>query len=308
MFKVVDIFILALGIIFPICSFLGYLSWEKGLIIGGFHSIIVITALLAKKLKKRIMSFIAYFVFVMGVYVLIDESGILYEGYTGYAPLTFYLKYACIGAVIGFIFKFRAYAISGALLGFWAGIFLESLFGKSITFDALLSGIAANYAMAGMGGEHLFLVGVPFILFGAIALYVFYGGEYTLPGGGYSTYTRPPSYDGASENSSNYGNDSYVDHNSYNDNYDNYNNYNNYDNHDDQNDYYSSSQDDEPVNHYGWSQSQIDLDNEQRYYGTPTWYEEKEIEENDYGKPWYARDEDDGYGRPAWARDDEEED
>ena len=145
--RITDGILFLLGLLFPLGGVLGFISIEKGLIIGGMHSSVLIFSTLAKQFERRIFSGLTYFCFIVGVLALIDEAGILYEGYTAYSPWKFYFMYGGIGAIIAFLFNFKGYAITGALLAYWIPLNANLLFnGKSLDSSGIIHGINHFYA------------------------------------------------------------------------------------------------------------------------------------------------------------------
>ncbi len=318
----IDLFLLLLGIIFLVGALIGKIDFKIASLVFILHTGTLLFAMLAKVKTSRINSGLSYFLFGTGFAALkmyADGEVFLYIDY---------LFVGLIVAIVPFIFRFRAFAITGSMLGYWLALFYSIVSSWSkIGVEELTTAASENF-LFGLGENLSFATFVfGFLMFGFLSLASSKNKKSkratigklrpSLSAGTYSSNSTNNiqdydwDYNDIPRNNiitshSEEDEDDYS-YSSKESEYE-YEYETNYPEEIRTNSNYYDDREDEKTNHYGWTQSSIDLDNEKEYYGTPSWYEEKQIEEKDYGLPWYARDEDDGFGRPAWARNDEDED
>jgi len=275
LFFKVDIYLMILGLIFPIGGFLGVINLQTALMIFILHTVILLFSSLAKAKKLRIYCGIAYGFFLTSFTFLMVYG-------KGNFPLYEYFLIGFGAAIVPLIFRFRTYAITGGVIGYWLAL-LFNILGNRDTFsniNEIFQFITSNF-LNGMTSNNESYFSLLLIGFCVVGIFSFMGTNKTFDkvvrrfgkiiGGGAPSSLSNSNYDGAYED--------------YNEDYSG-------SGRSSRSHSRSNSEDTNDTNHYGWSQSSIDLDNEKKHYGTPSWYEKKEREKSDYGKPWYARDDD----------------
>lgn len=274
LFIKVDIFLMILGIIFPIVGLLGIINFKVALLIFILHTGALFFSTRAKANRRRIYSGVAYAFFVTGFSLLM-----LYGEGGEFFPLYQYFLIGIGVAVIPLIFRFRTYAITGGVLGYWLALLFGTLNNRTefTSINELLTYISEGF-LNGMSNKlffGLFILGL--CAFGISAFLILTEALNRKSTSRSSSSSSGSHYGGASYDDD-YGDDDYDEYNSERRSSKSYSS--------------RDSKGTDETNHYGWSQPSIDLDNEKKYYGDPSWSEKQDREKNDYGKPWYARDDD----------------
>lgn len=113
--KKLDVLLVVLSCLFPIAGVIKQFPLTLSLVVGGLLFFISLGSYFAKRTNLRVFSWIAYAVFITFLLLLRNP-------YITTSSLLENVKISACIAVIPFLFRFRTYAITIALLGLWASL------------------------------------------------------------------------------------------------------------------------------------------------------------------------------------------
>jgi hypothetical protein len=106
---------MALSCLFPIAGIMKQVPLELSMFMGGLLFLTSLGSYVAKRMRLRIFSWMAYTVFIVFLLTIWNQ-------YVTISSLTANAKIAACIAVVPFLFRFRTYAITVGLLGLWGAL------------------------------------------------------------------------------------------------------------------------------------------------------------------------------------------
>ncbi|UOY92979.1 DUF3959 family protein [Ectobacillus sp. JY-23] len=113
--KLFDIFLILLSFLLPIAGYIKQFPVMLSIFLGGLLFVTSVASYMTKRTSSRFWSWITYSAFFTNIWVL-------YDTFVTVDTLISHAKIAACVAIIPFVFKFRTYAITGALLGLWGAV------------------------------------------------------------------------------------------------------------------------------------------------------------------------------------------
>ncbi|MDG4657071.1 DUF3959 family protein [Ectobacillus antri] len=150
--KLFDILLILLSFLLPIAGYIKQFPMTLSIFIGGLLFVTSIGSYMTKRTSSRFWSWITYSAFVTNIFVLRDT-------FVTVDTLISHAKIAACVAIISFVFKFRTYAVTGALLGLWGAILWDIKETQSLlTLQNMLNTFTTErlYVLLMIGG---FLIG-----------------------------------------------------------------------------------------------------------------------------------------------------
>lgn len=124
--KIFDVLLMALSCLLPVLGLMKQIPLELSLFMGGLLFLTSFGSYLAKKTEARLLSWVAYTVFITFLLSLWDQ-------YITTVSLMANGKLAVCIAIIAFLFRFRTYAITFGLIGLWVPVLWKAKQTQSLT-------------------------------------------------------------------------------------------------------------------------------------------------------------------------------